>query len=132
MIVLRDPAQLPRVADPEIRDLIARRIKDLSQDEPWNADVLGDFIVVEPGDSLASLDQQLGFALLTSRTNGARFGDPDYMPAHEILEEYAGCYEIVIILSDDGYGVEVFVPKVGADPQLLALCAHYATFAATD
>ena len=133
MIVLRDPTQLPQVANPEIRQLIEQRILELSEDEPWDADVLGPFIVVEPGDQLADLDEQLGFPILTDRTNGTHFGDTGFRPAHEILEEHAGFYEIVIILSDDGYGVTVFVTKdTTVDPELLAMCAHYATPAAPD
>jgi len=41
--------------------------------------------------------------------------------------EHAGCYEIVFVLSDDGYGAEVFAIKhPGVDQNLLAMYAAYA------
>lgn len=133
MIVLRDVAQLPNVANRGIRSLISQRIQELSQDAPWDAEELGPFIVVEPGDQLSTLDAQLGFPLLTSRINGTQFSDPAFMPCHEILEEHPGSYEVVVILDDSGYGFTVFVPKdTAVDPDLLAMCARYATPSATD
>ncbi len=128
MIVLRDVAQLPGVANRGIRALIKQRIQELSLDCPWDANDLGPFIVVEPGDQLAALDAELGFSLLTSRINGTHFGDPAFMPCHEILEEQAGSYELVVIMDDSGYGFTVFVPKdTAVDQDLLAMCARYAT-----
>ena len=133
MIALRDAAQLPEIANTEVRHLVAQRIQDLSQDEPWDADVLGPFIVVEPGDQLAAVDRQLGFSIMTSRINGAHFGDPSFVPCHEILEEHPGSYEIVFILDDSGYGITVFVTKdLAVDASLLAMCARYAVASASD
>ena len=40
-----------------------------------------------------------------------RFGDPEFSPVFEAIEEHAGRYEIVAILTDDGFGVAIFVPK---------------------
>ena len=133
MIVLRDAAQLPSVTDRGIRALITQRIHELSLDYPWDANELGPFIVVEPGDQLAALDAELGFSLLTSRINGTHFGDPAFMPCHEILEEQARSYEVVVILDDSGYGFTVFVPKdTEVDQDLLTMCARYATPASPD
>jgi hypothetical protein len=33
---------------------------------------------------------------------------------------------MVFILSDDGFGVEIFVDMDGIDPDLLAMCQRYA------
>lgn len=133
MIILRDVGDVPLVVNPEIRQLISQRIQDLSLDEPWDANSLGPFIVVEPGDQPGALNEQLGFPILNSRINGTQFGDVGFMPSHEILEAHADCYEIVFILSDDGYGVSVFVPKdTSVDRDLLAMCARYAAPGSTD
>ena len=33
----------------------------------------------------------------------------------------------MFIFTDDGYGIEIFVPKVeGVDPELLAMCRQFA------
>jgi hypothetical protein len=128
MIVLRDRVQLPLISNLEIRDLVDLRILELSEDEPWDSDLLGPFIIMEPGDQLDALNELLGFPILTSRIDGTCFGEPDFAPSHEILEEYPGCYEIVFILSDDGYGFTVFVPKqADVSPELLAMCTRYAS-----
>ena len=84
-------------------------------------------IVVEPGDSVATLEEASGCLILRNLFDEARYGDPGFTPAAEALEEHAGCYELVFILSDDGYGIEIFVPKVdGVAPELLEMCATVA------
>lgn len=122
MLVISDPAALSKVADPEVRRLIERRIEEYGEDAG-----LATFLVVEPGDPLDALDAQLGFSILSNRFDGARHGDPGFAPSFEVLEEHPGCYEMVFVLADYGDGVIVLVPKGdGADPRLLALCAEYA------
>jgi hypothetical protein len=127
MQVLRNPAAAAAIADSEIRILVERRFAMLSEDEPYDPQVHGYFLVVQEGDGLDAIDQQLGFPILSNRFDGSRFGEPGFTPSHEILEEHASCYEMVFVLSDDGFGVEVFIPKkVLAAPDLLALCRQYA------
>ncbi len=109
-----------------MRSLIDQRIAMLSEDEPYDPAVNGYFIVIEAGDSLDALDAQLGFSILSNRFDGTLYGHPDFSPCFELLEEHASCYEMVFVLSDDGYGVEVFIPKEGAPAALLALCQRYA------
>lgn len=128
MQVIRDLASAAQIDDLEIRHLIEQHIHDLSQDEPYDPDLHGYFIVVEPGDRLDALNHQIGFSILANRFDGTHFCDPDFTPSFEILEEHGTCYEMVFIISDDGFGVEVFIPKTGGvDPDLLAMCARYAT-----
>ena len=89
--------------------------------------MLGYFLIVEPGDSLQAINAQLGFNILTNRWTGIRFDQPGYTQSFEILDEHAGYYEMVFIISDDGFGIEVFIPKAeGVDPDLLAMCQRYA------
>jgi len=122
MLVISDPSSLSRIADPEVRALIERRLEEYGSD----AD-LATFVVVEPGDPLESLDAQLGFPVLSNRFDGARHGDPGFAPSFELAEDHGGLFELVFVLADFGDGVIVLVPKGGgADPRLLALCAEYA------
>jgi hypothetical protein len=68
-----------------------------------------------------------GCPLLVSWLGDARFGDPEFTPAAEVIEEHRSCYELVFIFSDEGNGIEIFVPKVdGVDTDLLAMCAQFA------
>ncbi len=95
MLILRDPASLASIADLEIRSLAQRRLAMLTEYEPYDPDLLGFFIVVEDGDGLTGLDQQLGFPVLSNRFDGTRFGESGFTPSFEILEEHASCYEMV-------------------------------------
>lgn len=127
MRVLRERAQVALLADPALRHLIDERIREISDGGAWDSALYGYFIVVEPGDSVAALEAQSGCCLLTGRFNSARFGEPGFMPSFEFIEEHDHCYEGVWILSDDGFGVVLLIPKVaGIDTDLLTMCAAYA------
>lgn len=123
-MVIRDPAAAVTVARPEISSLATRRFEMLAEEEPYDPAAMGYFIVVERGDTATALSQQLGFDVLTNRYSGIRYDQPDFTPSFEVVEEHRTCYEIVFVLSDDGFGVELFVPKEeGIDPDLLAMCS---------
>lgn len=130
MIVLRDPSNVSAIEHAEIRTLSLRRFEMLA---PYDPETMGYFIVTEPGDTVAVLNGQLGFDILSNRRDGIRFDQPGFNPAFEILEEHRSCYEMVIVFSDDGFGVEVFVPKLpGIDPALLAMCSMHAVLSPED
>ena len=129
MRVLRDPALAATLEDEALRALIAQRFVEIAQDEPYDPDTFGYFVVVEPGDSVESVEKEVGWPILGSIFNDARFGDPDFSPCFEFLEEHVrpACYELVYIFSDGGFGIDVFVPKLPEmDRQLLAFCESYA------
>ena len=126
MQLIHTAADVAKLADPALRHLIKATIAALSEDEPFDAAVLGYFLIVEPGDTVADLDAQIGFSILANRWTGIRFDAPGYTQHFEVLDEHAGYFEMVFILSDDGYGIEVFVPKRGVAPELLAMCERYA------
>lgn len=54
--------------------------------------------------------------------------DPDDCPPFEWVTDFGCCYEAALILSDDGSGLSLIVPKTaGVSPALLDLCARLAT-----
>ncbi len=125
--VIEQASDVTAVASPEIRELIAARIAALSEDEHYEADTHGRFVVWEAGDSVGDLSQVLSFSALCNRSTGVNFGEPGFTPSFELVEEHPNCFEMVFVLSDDGYGVVVFIPKsVDADSTLLAMCRQYA------
>ena len=127
MRILREQADVAHIADPLLRDLIEQRILEISDGGQWDSTLYGNFIVVEPGDSVAALEAESGCCLLTGRFTDAHFGEPGFVPSFEFIEEYANCYEGVWILSDDGFGVVILIPNVvGIDPALMSMCATYA------
>lgn len=127
MRVLREPTAIAAIDDPALRQLIEQRIGEISESEPYNADDHGHFVIVEPGDRVEVLEAETGCAILSGRFNEARFGDDDFSPSFEWLEEHDGYYEAVYILSDSGFGIDLLIPKqAGIDAELLAMCATYA------
>jgi hypothetical protein len=112
MQVIRDPASLSQVSDPAIRQLIQHRIATLASDEPFDSGIHGYFLVPEEGDRYADITAQLGF-------------DPAQRP-WEILEEYPSCYDLLFIIDDSGYGIELFIPKTIDIPDLIAMCQQFA------
>ena len=128
MLVLRSAELASRIAEPGIRRLVEQRFAQILDGEPYDVDRHGYMIVVEPGDGVAALEAESGCPILSDIFGDARFGQPEFSPATEALEEHASCYELVFIFSDEGAGVLIFVPKVdGIDSELLAMCAAYAT-----
>ncbi len=127
MQIIRDPSATAQIKDPSIRRLVEQRIFDLGK-EPFDLNALGYFLIVEPGDTLVVIDTQLGFPILANRFSGIRFDHPGFSPSFEFVEEFSGCFDMVFIIDDSGYGIEVFVPKTeGVDSDLLMLCQQYAT-----
>ena len=124
MLVLRDLPSTNQVSDPYIRSLVQQRIAELSEVEPWDAEQHGYFIVVEPGDTVAQLEAEVGWPILDD-------------PFYESLEEHdgaegAGCFEMLFITNDDGFGITVIIPKTeGVAGDLLALCKSHSTPAVT-
>ena len=72
-------------------------------------------VVVEPGDTVEQLEQEIGLPILHGLFDDAPFGHPDFTPCFEILEEHTyesrhRIYEMVFISNDDGFATTVFVP----------------------
>jgi hypothetical protein len=96
------------VADPELRVLVSHVFANVS-DCP---EILGFVLVVEPGDTLPMLDTLLRFSILDG--------------GNEFILEHANWFELVYVLGQDGFGIEVFVPKNADLPALLAMCVGQA------
>ncbi len=112
MQIIRSPAEADADAadavNPELRQLIAdtfARVADCPE-------ILGFVLVVEPGDTIANIDAQLGYSILAGR--------------QEFVLEHAGYFELVYVLGQDGWGIEVFVAKSIDLPELLAMCIEHA------
>ena len=127
MLVLRDPSIASSIAADDIRDLVEQRFEDICDGEDFDTDLHGQFIVVEAGDSVEVLEAESGCPILRSYIGTARYGDTDFRPVFECLDEHDTCYEMVFVPGDGDFGVVIFIPKhPGIDAVLLALCADYA------
>ena len=127
MIILRDPQQLTQVVQPEIKAFLRRRFHDICAPEPYDPDEHGFFILVEPGDTSEQIELDTGYSLLKSLFNGTVYGNPDFTPDFECLEDHVGFYEAVFIFTDSGFAVVMIVPKEeGIDVGILEICAEFA------
>ncbi len=128
MLVLSDTKAITDITDPVLRQLIERRIQEISEYCPWDADELGPMIVVEPGDTADDLQAVMCFSILEGIFDDSRFGDEEFAPSFEFAEAHGDhLYELVYIVSDGGYGYDIFiVNRPGIDPTILAFCQTYA------
>lgn len=99
MQLIDTEAALSAVTDPSLQPILDR-FADMMD--------LATLYVIEPGDTLASLEGERGFPF----------------ELWEYVERHPGdWFEAVFIISDDGAGQVVLVPdRSWIDPELLALC----------
>jgi len=77
------------------------------------------FLIIQPGDSLQALEEELGFPGLS---------DPESSFGCEWIADHGDTYEAVWVLTDCGFAHVVLLPKQqGIDPELLRLCELYVT-----
>lgn len=127
MLVLRNPAQTSRISHPSIRSLAELRFSQVCADEPYDYDRHGYMIVVAQGDSVQQLEEESSCPILYNPYSETRYGDPDFTPSFDILEEHDECYEMLFLTTDEGFGITIFIPKTeGIAGDLLAMCAEYA------
>lgn len=126
MIVVRDTSTISHISSPSIRSLVQRRIDDLGGDR-FDSAALGYFMVIEAGDSLEDIQAQIGFDIVRNRHTGIRYDQAGFTPSFEFVEAFPACYDMVIVLGDDGNGIEVFVPiEQGVPTELLSMCRDHA------
>ena len=131
MIILHGPSSISSIPDLSIRALASHRFSQILSGEPYDYDQHGYMIIVEPGDSIESLESETGCSIIHNAFDGTHFSDSDFTPCFEALEEHSHCFEMLFILNDEGFAIDIFIPKhSGIDPQLLALCIEYAVPAA--
>ncbi len=136
MLILHDPAATSQVTDPSIHELVSLRFRQILAGEPYDYDRHGYMVIVESGDTVAQLEQAVGLPILHDLFDDLPYGDPDFTPCFDILEEHIyeqhRIYEMVFISNDDGFATTVLVQATEGIPgDLLALCRSFATPAVT-
>lgn len=113
--------------DIALQDLLNHRVEQLVEDGGGDIAELAHFLIVQAGDDDQSVKAELGFSLLENLVDGACYGSPDFEPSWEWIQRHEGWFELVYVLSDDGFGWVVFVQDDEAtDADLLAVCREYA------
>jgi len=83
--------------------------------------------LVDPSDTSAVLTQVLGYSPLVNRWSGVSYDQPGFTPYWECFVEHHNWYELVCVLSDDGFGHSVLFPKSIIDPEVHQLCVTHST-----
>jgi hypothetical protein len=120
MLKIQNRSQLNTIIDQDILKLVTLRLSQLDSNLPTP------MIIIEPGDSLSSIEKEIGFSILTNLFDDISYPDPDFMPSCEALEDHGGFYEMLFILGDGDEAFEIFIPKTGVDPLLLSMCSQFA------
>ena len=120
MLILKSPSSIDSITDLDILKPVKMRHDQLG-DEMFDS-----VIIIEAGDSLSDIEQEIGFSILTNLFDDVRYPDPDFVPCFEVLEDHGTFYEMLFILSDADDAIEIFIPKHGVDNELLAMCSQYA------
>ena len=118
MLILKSPSSFDSITDPDILKLVKLRHSQLGDE------MFGSLIIIEIGDTVEDIENEIGFFVMTNLFDDVRFPDPDFAPCFEVLEDHGGCYEMLLILGDDA--IEIFSPKTCVDPLLLAMCSQFA------
>ena len=114
--------------DPFLKQLLLKRLDMLSEFRDFDLSELAHFVIVEPGDTLATIEAELGFSPFINFVDGAKFGDPDFTPSWEWLIAHGPWFESVFTRSDAGVGINLLVPnRTDIEPSLIALFNAYGT-----
>lgn len=115
MLIIRNAADLARAldspTDPQLKQLLAVRRDQLLTDTGGDYELgeLVQFVVAQPHDKVIAIETNIGFPLFTE-------------PAFEWVQDHGGWFEGIVILSDDGFGIALFVPdRDGIDPGMLSV-----------
>lgn len=130
MLSIRNSADMDRalvsLLDPALRRLLTLRRDQLAEDG-LDLEEIVHIIIVRPGDTLAEVEAEAGVAIATNLVDGKRLGDPDFQALFEHVTRNDGYLEAVMILSDDGFGLVLFVPDtIEIDPAISLLLRRHA------
>ena len=112
--------------DPFLKQLLLKRLDMLSEFSDFDLSELAHFVIVEPGDTLATIEAELGFSPFVNFVDGARYPDPAFTPSWEWLIDHGLWFELAFALSDSGFGINLLVPnRPDVDAMLLTLLKAY-------
>ncbi len=100
--------------DPTLRERLAAQRDHLLNYPEHAFEELGVFIVIQPGDSLNDISRTAAYCLADGES---------FSIEAEAIDQHGGWLELLFILSDDGFGLVLFVPlQQGTDPGILKAC----------
>ena len=112
--------------DLRLKRLLIERRDQLGVDQDLST--IARFVIVQPGDSLAALESELGFSVFLNPVDESQFGEPEFSPGWEWIADHGHSFEMVFIFDDSGFAHVVFVQNNSMqNRRLRALCLTYAS-----
>lgn len=113
MLTITNSAEMARVlstmTDTTLKRILTDRVEQLAEYDGYDLGELAHFLIVQPGDTLDTIEAALGYSPITSLC--------------EVVIDHGGWLEAVFIVSDDGFGWVLLVPDdPAAPPDLRELC----------
>ena len=118
MLQIQNLSQLDLILDSDVLDLLKLRQEQLDHD------IHVCMYIIEPGDDVCAIEDEIGCSLLSDVFGQCRYPDPDFVPSCEVLEDHGTFYVMLYVFDDDG--IEIIIPKRGGDPVLLSMCETFA------
>lgn len=109
-----------------LQRLLLSRIAALVRDGHDLTD-LTQILIVQAGDSEADIIEEIGLSPLVNPLDGCRYGDPQFHPWWDWLQETNSWFEMVITVGNAGFAFVLLIQDDdGVCPDLLAMCREYA------
>jgi hypothetical protein len=128
MLSIRDGGALSRALSSPIDERI-KRLLTMRRDQ-LGGDItdLAHFVIVQLDDTAGDLQRAIGFSVFRNAGDGSVFGDPDFTPGWEWIEDHGFAYELCFIMDDSGFAHVVIVPRTGGtEATLINFCRQYAS-----
>ena len=130
MLTVHDWASLSHALrtpiDLRLKRLLIERRDQLGIDDDLST--IARFVIVQPGDSLAALESELGFSVFLNPVDESQFGEPEFSPGWEWIADHGHCFEMVFIFDDSGFAHVVLIQNSPMqNRRLRAMCLSYAS-----
>lgn len=128
MLTINDGGSLLRALSMPLDDRLKGLLNRRSEELDGSIEDRARFIIVQPRDRPCWVEEGLGFSVFQNPADGSRFGEPDFTPGWEWMENHGSFYELVFILDDSGFAHVVIIEKAErTHPAFLRLCTTYAS-----
>ena len=127
MYIIHHPRDVSDLSHPGASQILVQRISEQHLTPDVDLTDIGEFIIVESGDTITNLEMTSGCAITSDLFGEAHYGSPDFVPCFEWLEHHPDqhCFEMAFIVTDDFFTVLLIPDDPGIDADLLTLCREY-------
>jgi hypothetical protein len=94
--------------DPDLRELIEGHLTTAKEN---GLSAMTHIAVIEPDDTEATIEEELGFSPLHNPLTGKRFGDQGFRPHWDWLEVHPAWFELLYTVGDSGFAYILLAAK---------------------